>query len=74
MPNGNGQGPAGAGSKSGRGRGFCNGSGKPGSVSQQEQPVVQQNTEAGCRGPQGCGTGMKSGNGRGNGGCGNRRG
>lgn len=77
MPNGNGQGPAGAGAKSGRGRGFCSGNGKPGSLNQesnQSQPLVQQNYGTGCRGLQGCGTGMNSGNGRRNGGCGNRRG
>lgn len=77
MPNGNGRGPMGAGSKTGRGRGFCNGSAMPGTInreSEQDQTAEQQMATIGCRGPQGCGTGIKKGNGGGKGaGRGNKR-
>lgn len=76
MPNGNGQGPMNAGSKTGRGRGFCSGSGIPVAMNRetvQAGTAEQQNTE-GCSWPQNGATGMKTGNGRRNGGgCGNRR-
>lgn len=82
MPNGNGQGPGNAGAMTGRGRGFCSGSGVPGRLNNEtsssvsaDQPQVATSV---CRGPQKCGTGpqggMKSGQGRRSGGCGNRRG
>lgn len=76
MPNGNGQGPANAGPKSGRGLGFCSGSGMPGRLNSgaTQNQVAAPEFDAACSGPRGCGTGVKSGNGRRNGnGCGNKR-
>ena len=77
MPNGNGKGPMNAGSKSGRGLGFCSGSGMPGRLNRetvQDQTVVEPPPKTDCRGPQGYGNGLRSGNGRRNGDCMNRRG
>lgn len=78
MPNGNGQGPMNGGSGTGRGRGFCNGSGMSGSMNRDNavsRTPEQQQTTATFSGPKNCGSGMKAGNGRRNGGsCGNKRG
>jgi hypothetical protein len=77
MSNRNGQGPMNTGSRTGRGRGFCSGNATPGVLTpetQQNQVVVQQQSNTDCRGPRGCGTGMNSGNGRRGCGSGNRRG
>jgi hypothetical protein len=73
MPNRNGQGPTGAGSGTGRGRGLCNKNSQTGGIVNQDPPqnkvaVEPQHSEAGCRGPQGCGTGKgRRGNGVGGG-------
>jgi hypothetical protein len=59
-----------AGSKTGRGQGFCSGNGMPGAMNRenaQNHTVAQQLATVGCRGSQSCGTGIKKGNGHGNG-------
>ena len=74
MPNRNGQGPMGAGSGTGRGRGLCNRNNQPGLLNQvaslDKVAVDSQRSDAGCKGPQSCGTGKER---RGNG-CGSGRG
>lgn len=63
MPNKNGQGPQGSGSLTGRGRGMCRGNGTPEHVNcRTELPSSERATrqsERGCKGPRGCGVGLK---------------
>ncbi|MDD2272661.1 MAG: DUF5320 domain-containing protein [Desulfuromonadaceae bacterium] len=77
MPQGNGQGPMNTGSRTGRGRGFCSGNGIPVAMNRetvQTGSAEQQNVGC-CSWPQNGASGMKTGNGRRNGGgCGNKHG